>query len=245
MLALGRLRRCISAVHASLGRFRGFCSASQVKILDVRVQKVTAENIEPYGTLFEDFDGEAVRLEQWPQPGRRPVIDGVSGGVTEGDFSLEWNNGTHIAENTAVQDGVYSFAWDGGDEALQAAGWGISSPCKSSCPSAYMFTEINYHACGSQLFYSKHEPFVLMVAKPSEDRFPDEVFPEDFLAFYCPEGSGVNVNAFVWHSPPVSPLFNRKIVMKTKQAAVHSKIYYDPLKEHSTLLRVALREPIY
>eukprot|EP00954_Amorphochlora_amoebiformis_P019840 1335029-Amorphochlora_amoeboformis.AAC.1 len=105
MLALGRLRRCISAVHASLGRFRGFCSASQVethhiffkppklaqklkfrsrkiirvdtypslqvKILDVRVQKVTAENIEPYGalewksqcTLFEDFDGEAVRLE--------------------------------------------------------------------------------------------------------------------------------------------------------------------------------------
>ena len=44
----------------------------------------------------------------------------------------------------------------------------------------------------------------------------------------------------VWHSPPILAGASGSVVMRTKQARVHTKIYYRPLSEHGALLRVPL-----
>ena len=102
----------------------------------------------------------------------------------------------------------------------------------------FLFEEINYHACGSQLFYSNDNPVILLLAKSIDNRNNDDILPEDFETFLIPAGLGVNIDAFVWHAPPILPNYDKKNVVKTKQSKVHSKIYYNPLTEHNTLLYI-------
>lgn len=80
---------------------------------------------------------------------------------------------------------------------LDGAG-GADSSDAGPRSAAYFCTEINYHACGSQLFYSDAGAMLLLLALPPRDRAPDAVLPEDFEAFVVPPGCGVNVDAMVW-----------------------------------------------
>lgn len=268
-------RRPSRAQFPTLEMKMGFSTAafaSEPKIHNVPVRTVNEDNIKPYGSLFDDFEAEQIAITPWPQPGWRQVEDGVSGGTTQGDFVLEWRGGAHYAVNTGVKEGAYCFAWADPNSAIAAskehgkayeaylagsATRGQNDLAKETkngtsedlgIDGLFMFYEINYHACGGQLFYSADAPIVLLVASLPKDRFPDDIAPTDFEAFYCPPGVGVNVAPFVWHAPPVASFWPgeqykgvagiERVVMRTKQAAVHSKIYYDPLREHNTLLKV-------
>ena len=191
----------------------------------------------PFGHLFTNWKKEPCKLTPWPQPDWRPVEDGVSGGTTEGSFSLSWKNGAHYATNSGVANGDYCFAYT----TLNAALTGKAEKSKTGSPpsSCFCCTEINYHACGAQLFYCDNADVVVVVAKPPPARAPDNILPEDFRAIYLPKGVGMCADANVWHCPPIA--VGPKAVMVTKQAAVHSKIYYYPLKEHSAVLKIPLK----
>ena len=172
----------------------------------------------PYGHIFYDFRREECSIEKWPQPSWRPVVDGVGGGVTEGEFTLEWKDDKFYASNSGVADGDYVFASKKGER--------IS-----------LLSELNYHACGSQLFFTSQSPLILAVAKTFGDN--DNVTPLDWKAFVIPKNVGVSLDAGVWHAPPILfPSNSAKVIVKTRQAKVHSKIYYDPLEEDSTLLEI-------
>ena len=77
------------------------------------------------------------------------------------------------------------------------------------------------------------------MARPKPSRFPDNVLPEDFHAFYLPAGTGLCVDAYTWHCPPIAVGLSANMI--TKQAAVHSKIYYNPLKEHNVVLEIPIK----
>jgi ureidoglycolate hydrolase len=254
-----------------------FASDKGIDTYRVSVHHVKSEHFNAdYGTIFEDYDAEPVTVEKWPRSGWREIEDGVGGGTTEGSFMLAWEaDGSHKAFNSGVADGAYQFAWDSATEAVAASSIrdGYVQHDSSSTDindldifqganttSIFAFEEINYHACGSQCFYSEKDPIFLLLATLPQERWPDDIIPTDFKCFYVPPGLGVNVAPFVWHSPPIAvPGYssdscdesscssngncadNQKVactVMKTKQAKVHSKIYYDPVKEHGTLLEI-------
>ncbi|KAL1504416.1 hypothetical protein AB1Y20_010822 [Prymnesium parvum] len=242
---------------------RALCAAAaRPAVHAVPLRLATPEALAPYGTVFTDWDAERCRLQRWPARGWRPVAAGDEAGCTSGSFTLAWSHGAHAASNSAVAHGDYVFAWSTRDAALAAAASPAppSPPSNGSSPSppspsspasadasgrgehAYLWSEINYHACGSQLFFTPDAAVLLLLALPPPHRAPDDVRPDDFRAFYCPAGLGVNVDAFVWHSPPIATT-DGQVAMRTRQARVHSKIYYDPLQEHGVLLQVPLREP--
>jgi hypothetical protein len=215
---------------------------------NVPLKPATAETVAPFGNLFTDFDAEACRVERWPQPAWRPVADGVSGGATEGDFALEWAGRAHRASDAGES------AWACAHDALQAAGARAShldarkvpkldgdEPGPAAC--CFAAAEIAYRACGSQLFYSPSAAFVALVAAAPAARAPDGVQPSDFVALLVPPGTGVNLDAFVWHAPPILTGPARTATLRTKQARVRTKIYYDPIVEHGALLRVPLALP--
>uniref|UniRef100_A0A0G4I2M6 Uncharacterized protein n=1 Tax=Chromera velia CCMP2878 TaxID=1169474 RepID=A0A0G4I2M6_9ALVE len=239
----------------------------------VPVLEATEDTVKPYGNLFSDFESEPCRLTKWPQKFWRPVEDGVSGGVAEGAFTAEWTrDGVLEAANSAIttcsHDGgrdVYTYGWLRGRDAASAATLPLEAALPSP-PCAFIWTEINYHACGSQSFFCADQHLVLLVAKVGEDpatlghggsavrRCLVDVRPGDFVAFRVPPGVGIHIDADVWHAPPV-PLPHllapdgegtglctpSKALVLTKQAKVHTKIYYDPAREHGTLLAVPLQ----
>jgi hypothetical protein len=224
------------------------------------------------GTTFAaaDFDKQECPLTSWPQPDWRTVEDGVGGGTTEGTFECRWEDGSHYASNSGVAHGDYQFAFSTLEKAVENEkiatasatsssryiGYGVELPASDSLLDMYYCcTEINYHACGSQLFAavsstSSHErenekdcsaDFICLVALPPPDRAPDDVLPSDFIALFVPRGTGLSLGARVWHTPPII-CGQTSAILKTKQARVHSKIYYHPLREHSTVLSVSCRE---
>ena len=91
---------------------------------------------------------------------------------------------------------------------------------------------------------------VILLASLSPSRCPDDVRPEDFIGLYLPAGMGLSVSANVWHAPPILATKSRTsrgewplAVFRTRQAAVHSKIYYDPVAENGCVLQVSLVRP--
>jgi ureidoglycolate hydrolase len=217
----------------------------------VEVRELTEEAFKPYGNLFHVVESEEVRIEKWPKHPRgfRDIEDGVGGGATVGDFEIFWRDGLLYATNSAVANGDYCFALNG----TQISKDGLESLQLPACDPSLLqnhiavFTEINYHACGSQYFFAEKDYLLLIIAPndTSSDRFPDNVLPSDFIAFVVPPGTGAHINSYVWHCPPV--LLNHfvndeKGKVLTGQAKVHSKIYYDPVKEHKVLLGVSLSD---
>jgi hypothetical protein len=187
-------------------------------------------------------------LERWPQhpKGFRTVEDGISGGVTTGEFDEFWRNGLLYASNSAVLNGDYCFAMNGhqiNEEQLEELKLELleSETLKDHL---HIFTEINYHSCGSQYFFAENDYLLLVVAylDPTDDRFPDDVTPSDFVGFIVPPRVGAHINSYIWHCPPI--LLNNFSETKgrifTGQARVHSKIYYEPVKEHGGVLSVSL-----
>lgn len=181
------------------------------------------ENFSKYGNLFTNFAKEEVRLEKWAKHpnGYREVHDGISGGITQGKFNVEWRESMLYSYNDAVS-GDYCFASQG-------------------YQNVKVTNEINYHSCGSQMFYSKYSDIYLLVAVIPDDsnRFPDSVEPSDFRCFRVPRGTGAHINSYVWHCPPIIFPNITSTQIFTKQAKVHSKIYYDPIKEHNTIFVIA------
>ena len=112
----------------------------------VPIQLANDDNVKQFGHLFDDWDTEPCELTPWPQPGYRPVEDGVGGGHTSGTFTLDWKNGAHYATNSGVKDGSYCFAFS----TLAGAVNGKSNKSSTKAPDrCFCTTEINYHACGA------------------------------------------------------------------------------------------------
>lgn len=200
-----------------------FVCISKMKTCSIRPIVATNDNFAPYGNLFYDLATEKIRLEKWPKHirGWRNIEDGIGGGETSGEFELEWKDGKHYASNSGVSNGDYCFANLTDDGKIQIT------------------NEINYHACGSQLFFSPHFPLILLVAKiDEEDRYPDDIRPNDFVAFLVPPMVGIHLNSYVYHCPPILHPSNKKATVWTKQARVHSKIYYNPLEEDKTIFEI-------
>ena len=175
----------------------------EVRAVKVPLLKATAKTVKPFGHLFKNYAVEPCTLTKWPQPGWRPVEDGVGGGTTEGTFSLKWKKGAHYATNSGVANGDYCFAFSSIEAAVEGKSSEISVGSKA--PNfAFCCTEINYHACGAQLFYCNNADVVVVVARPPPERFPDDILPEDFRAIYLSKGVGMCVDADTWHCPPIA-----------------------------------------
>lgn len=160
-------------------------------------------------------------ITPWPQEGWRPVQDGVSGGRTSGVFKVAWGaDGRVRVTNTAVKDGDYAFAH-------------FADGC------VVVESEINRHACGGQKFCCDDADIYILAGMTSGAR-KDDVSLADFHAFKVPKSTVVHLNADVWHCPPfVAPEVGVATIL-TEQAAVHSKIYYDPVGEDEHTFAIEL-----
>lgn len=206
---------------------------------DGKLNETVINKLKKYGNTFTDFDKEQCRITTWKTGGWRPVEDGISGGTTEGDFILNWDKNKHYSSNAGVKDGDYINAFRDTYSLLNH----ISSSknvLQRKKGKAYCANEINYHDDGSQLFISLDNWFMLLVAKPKKN--PDDVKPSDFECFVIPSGVGVNVDAGVWHCAPIAYNYTKKVRMKTRQGKVHSKIYYDPVKEDNVIFEIPCME---
>ena len=132
----------------------------------------------------------------------------------EGIFSLFWEQGFHYATNTGVNEGNYCFALsninnDLNNEILIEKYPNYQFPMKELSNNIGLFCEINYHACGSQLFYSKNDYMLLVVAViDDEQRWPDQIYPSDFQCFIVQPNLGIHINSYVWHAPPINLIGN-------------------------------------
>jgi hypothetical protein len=204
---------------------------------------VTEDNFRNYGNLFTDFSKEIPRINRWPKHPRgfREVHDGVSGGYTEGSFSVEWVTETtgqaklHVV-NDSVADGDYCFAETEGPEDAEGS-------------LVKVYRELNHHCDGSQMFFCEtHEIYLLLCENNHQDPgFPDHVDPTKFVCFKIPKGIGAHINSYIWHCPPmISPkvqetkFYGTKVQVFTKQGRVHSKIYYDPVEEHRIVFGIKI-----
>ena len=191
------------------------------------LKTITEENFFKYGNLFTDYENEKVILEKWPAhpDGFRSIEDGVGGGETKGHFLIGWKDGQLKAKNTAVKHGDYEAycCLDQEERSIE------------------ILEEINYHACGSQMFFCKNKSMILVVAKIEMDdeiRYPDDVHVTDFEAFMVPPGVGVHFRSYIWHCPPIILPEVKSALIMTKQSKVHSKVYYYPRVEDKKRLKV-------
>ena len=215
------------------------------RIIDVPFYNLTIDNekdtgltaLSKYGNTFTDFKTEECRITQWKTDGWRPVEDGISGGTTEGSFTLFWKNGTHYATNSGVKDGHYQTAYYSLKEAIaNCKGGNLFGDIDGEIGEyAYCGNEINYHDDGSQLFISTDYPMMLMVAK-AKDKL-DDIKAEDFEMFLVPAKLGVNIDAGIWHCSPFAYNTNKQVNMYTRQGKVHSKVYYYPIEEEQCIFR--------
>ncbi len=204
-------------------------SLEKVGIFEAPLVEATEESLAGYGRLVDDFDLAEVDIVTWPQPGWRPVLPGTGneGGITSGEFIVEWKGDIVYTFNHAVNKG-YVTGWT--TDPLQAR------EDRSTTPRDYIYTfEANYHPDGGQIFYPRNqEPFVMLLAKPTDD-----VRPEHFRAFYFDGKKGVHINPSVWHQPafPV----NEHVVFDDKQGRVHACIGCQFVEEFGVYIKVPLR----
>jgi hypothetical protein len=231
-----------------------------VNLSKVKVILANDENFAAYGNLFRDVDEEVIRLEQWPKhpKGWRNIEDGLGGGVTKGEFTMIWKDNLFYSSNSGVLDGDYCFAIGGTSDASVFEDHGLrlsSADIGDMQNKIIVWTEINYHACGSQYFYCEDQYMLAIIAViDDETRWPDSVRPEDFICYIIPPKVGAHINAFVWHCPPIAipnPLSCESFVnndakmrslCKTAQGKVHSKIYFNVVDECKSVLAVNLAD---
>ena len=203
-------------------------SLEETGVFQVPVIEATHETLKGYGTLCSDFENETVEIVTWPQSGWRAVLDGTGneGGVTEGEFHMEWRGDTIHTFNHAVGRG-YITGWS--TDPYQARSDRQTSP--RDC--IYVF-EANYHPDGGQIFFAKNKtPFIALLALPGDD-----IVPEDFVAFYCDGKSGLNIHPGVWHAP-VFPCQDKEIFLD-RQGKVHACVPCNFVTEFGVYLKIPL-----
>jgi len=202
-----------------------------VSVFDVPLVHATSENLEGLATLENSFEEAEVRIETWPQPGWRPVVDGTGneGGVTCGEFEVYRSGQLVLGRNHAV-GGYYVTGWF--DDPGTA-----SEEVTPRDPSRVLVSEANYHPDGGQVFSPRNQdPFVALLAAAGDD-----VTPGDFRAFYCDGRHGINLLPGTWHQP-LYPLGER-VVFDDKQGRVHACIAVDFVGEFGVFLSVPLLQP--
>jgi ureidoglycolate lyase/seryl-tRNA synthetase len=203
-------------------------SLAEAGVYDVEMVKATNLSLGSLGFLIEDFNAAEVEIVQWPQLGNRPVLPGtgLGGGVTEGDFEMQWNGQMLKTHNHAV-DGQYITGWSCDPT--------IASESAPRGQTDFLYTfEANYHPDGGQIFYpTDNKPFVALLAPEGDD-----IRPDDFKAYYFDGSKGVHINAGVWHQP-LFPVGETQ-VFRDKQGAVHACVACNFVEEFGVYFKVPL-----
>ncbi|MDZ4845744.1 MAG: ureidoglycolate lyase [Chitinophagales bacterium] len=199
----------------------------------VPIKLATTDSLKGFGRIVTDFESAEVEIVTWPAPEWRPVVPGTGneGGITQGDFEMEWRGEVLHALNHAVNRS-YITGWSvNPSEAREDT---IVHPSERK----FLYThEANYHPDGGQIFFSRNnEPFVALLALPGDD-----ITPESFHAFYFDGSFGIHINPGVWHQP-LFPINNR-VTFNDKQGKVHACIACNFVEEFGVYLQVSLLKP--
>lgn len=202
-------------------------SVMETGALKVPLIIANEETLQGYGHIVRNFESEEVIINPWPLSGWRPLVEKTGiGPITEGSFDMIRVGGIYYAENHAVKR-RYIIGWF--DDPRNAS----ESIEPMSLNSIYTH-EANYHPDGGQVFYPKnHEPFVALLALPTDD-----IKPENFVAFYFDGSFGVQINPNIWHQP-VFPCV-KQASFYDKQGAVHGCVSVDFIEEFGVYLEVPL-----
>jgi hypothetical protein len=201
----------------------------EAKVHHLPVVDATAESLEGYGEIVDDFASAKVVMTPWPLEGRRPMSPGVSGneaGETEGSFSMWAEGGVLFGRNEAVKR-AYIIGWYDDPAAAR------QDTAPAATDRLYIY-QANYHPDGGQIWCPRDgTPFVAVLAKPGDD-----VTPEDFVAFRFDGSFGLQILPSVWHQPaaPVGP----RMTVDNKQGRVHACVDFDSLAEFGCYLDVPL-----
>jgi len=166
--------------------------------------------------------GEQPEIVPWPIANLQPGT-GISP-VTEGSFSVYRHENLIKGMNHAVQSDHYNGEYD---------------IAKITHDGGFALRELNFHACGEQVFEPiENNPFMLVLAP---HRVPKPIF-ESICAYRFDGTRPVVVSAGVWHAPPI-PLGDRADFI-TRQAAVHSCVVYDTFADNGNYYLHIPREEI-
>lgn len=196
----------------------------RLDIVRISLVKATAESLDGFGKLVDDYASTKIEIVTWPAQGWRPIDPntGNEGGTTEGIFKFRWKGAVLHGRNTAVNDS-YILGWSRyPTEASEEA--------NDSRRSEVYIRHANYHPDGGQLFYPQaRQPFVAPLALPGDD-----VRPSDFVGFYFDGSAGLYIHPGVWHEA-IIPLDNSADFLD-KQGRVHARVSCDFDKEFETYL---------
>jgi hypothetical protein len=192
----------------------------------------TPQSIKGYGELVADYRDFPIEIVTWPAQGWRPVDAGTGneGGTTIGEFKFWWERDLLFGKNSAVND-QYLLGW-------------AKNPCDAkredsivTPPEQILLWHANYHPDGGQLFFPLDgQPFIAPLALPGDD-----VKPDDFIAFYIPEGYGLYIHPNVWHEA-VFPL-TEQASFYDEQGRVHARVSCNFAREFGVFLAVPLKTP--
>jgi ureidoglycolate lyase len=200
----------------------------EARVVTARLVRATAESLEGYGHLVEDFATGKVTIVTWPQPGWRPIVDGTGneGGVVEDTFEMVRRGQVQHAVNHAVGRGYVTGWFDDPGTAREGAA--------PRDPTVLYTHEANYHPDGGQIFFPRTgAAFVALLARAGDD-----VRPEDFVAFRFDGRHGVHIDPGVWHQP-VFPVSERA-TFDDRQGKVHACVACDFVTEFGAYVAVPL-----
>ena len=201
-------------------------------LIEIPLVRATAQSLEGYGYLVDDFDKCEIEIATWPKQGWRNIDEGTGneGGVTEGSFETWWKGNILYGRNNAVQhhsqydrDGNYllGYACNPDDVGEQRSG--------NDRQEIYL-SHVNYHPDGGQLFYPvDHAPFISPLALAGDD-----IQPTHFKAFYFDGSQGLYIHPNIWHEGIFTT--REKAVFKGKQGKVHARVSVDLPEEFHAYL---------
>ena len=197
------------------------------KSVRIPVVQATPAALEGYGVLVDDPGNVRLEIVRWPAAGWRPVDSdsGDQGGTTEGTFISEWRGDILYGRNEAV-GGHYILAY-------------ATTPAEAAddhdrLPARILLWHANYHPDGGQLFFPlDRRPFVVPLAKPSDD-----IKPSDFVCFRFSGAQGLYIHPNVWHEGVFATRGTQRFF--DKQGAVHARVSVDFPREFGCLLEAEL-----
>ncbi len=198
--------------------------------VSVPLVQATAETLQNYGELVDDYTDYSLEIVTWPAQGWRPIDAGTGNeaGTTSGTFDFWWEGDVLYGRNQAVND-QYVLGWSKNPIEAKA------SPDIPVERTQVLLWHANYHPDGGQLFFPLDgAPFVAPLALPGDD-----VKPTDFLAFYVAGGKGLYIHPNVWHEA-VFPLTD-KASFYDEQGKVHARVSCNIAQEFGVFLSVSLK----
>lgn len=206
---------------------------SDLTVCDVPIVRATDASLKDVGCLVQhpdDFtiENRRFKIVPWPQPGWR-ALDPGTGGTTEGEVRLSWEDGNLIGENLALSTSARKY--------LLAFG-SLPDQCThvENVGSHVFVWYSDYHPDGGQMFFSRTSPFVANLAPP----VGDDVCPDDFTAFYFEAGSDLYIHPGVWHNSVYVTPDQAPATVFGRQGKVHARISIRWAEEFGTTLRVPL-----